>query len=79
MALYTYDGETDVLYVLLVDEPDASINRTEELSDRVHVDLDAEGQVVGVEVLYARGEGIDLEPVTERFGVTIEVPFGFAA
>ncbi|MBW3578969.1 MAG: DUF2283 domain-containing protein, partial [Actinobacteria bacterium] len=45
MALYTYDGETDVLYVLLVDEPDASINRTEELSDRVHVDLDAQGEV----------------------------------
>lgn len=79
MALYTYDGETDVLYVLLVDESDASINRTEELSDRVLVDLDARGEVVGVEVLYARGEGIDLEPVTERFGVTIEVPFGFAA
>lgn len=49
-----------MLYVLLVDEPDATIRSTLELSDRVHVDLDAGGGVVGVEVLYARGEGIDL-------------------
>lgn len=79
MALYTYDGDTDVLYVLLVDEPDAAVRSTLELSDRVHVDLDAAGEVVGVEVLYARGEGIDLSSFTERFGVAIDVPFGFAA
>lgn len=79
MPLYTYDGDTDVLYVLLVDETEAAIRRTVELSDRIHVDLDQDGDVVGVEVLYARGEGIDLSPFTERYGVHIDVPFAFAA
>lgn len=79
MALYTYDGDTDVLYVLLVDEVEAAVNRTLALNDRVHVDLDADGEVVGIEVLYARREGVDLTPFTERYGVAIDVPFAFAA
>ncbi len=51
MAVYTYDGDADVLYVLLVDEPEAAIERTEEIGPNLHVDIDAQGQVVGVEFL----------------------------
>lgn len=45
----------------------------------MHVDLDSAGEVMGVEVLYARDEGVDLAPFTERYGVAIDVPFAFAA
>jgi uncharacterized protein YuzE len=44
----TYDAECGATYVLLSDEP---VARTVELSDLVHVDLDADGNPVGVEVL----------------------------
>ncbi len=79
MAVYTYDEEADVLYVLLVEEPQAAIERTVELGPRLHVDVDAHGAVVGVEVLYPRTHGVDLGPVEERYGLRIEVPFRFAA
>lgn len=79
MALYTYDEEADALYVLLAPEPEAAIVRTIELGDRLHVDLDAEGRPVGVEVLYPSRGGIDLEPVRERFGLELRLPFSFAA
>ena len=45
MAVYTYDGDADVLYVLLIDEPEAAIERTEEIGPNLHVDIDAQGQV----------------------------------
>jgi uncharacterized protein YuzE len=78
MAVYTYDEEADALYILLVAEPEASIARTEEISDRVHVDVDERGAPVGVEILYP-GLGFDLSPVHERFGIELRVPFSFAA
>jgi uncharacterized protein YuzE len=49
MAVYTCDGDADVLYVLLVDEPEPAIDRTEEIGPNLHVDLDAQGKVVGVD------------------------------
>lgn len=79
MAVYTYDADADVLYVLLTEESDAAIERTEELGPTLHVDLDAGGTVVGVEILYPRTHGVDLGPVRERYGVDIEIPFRFAA
>lgn len=79
MALYTYDEEADALYVLLVPETEAMIEQTIELGDRLHVDLDSHGNLVGVEVLYPSQGGIDLEPVRERFGLELRLPFKFAA
>ena len=79
MAIYTYDAEADVLYVLLRDEETAAIERTEEIDPDLHVDLDADGQVVGVEFLYPRTNGVRVTEVRERYGVDLDIPFSFAA
>lgn len=79
MAVYTYDAEADALYVSLVDEDEAFIERTEELEADLHVDLDASGQVLGIEFLYPSKNGVDPEPVKKRYGITVEIPFTFAA
>jgi uncharacterized protein YuzE len=79
MALYTYDAEADVLYVLLSDEDEAAIDRTDELGPNLHVDLDIDGRVVGVEFLYPRSHGLDADPVRERYGIDVRIPFRFAA
>jgi len=77
--IYTYDADTDVLYVLLVDDGDAAIDRTEELGPNLHVDLDADGGVGGCRVPLPRSQGIDAEPVRARYGVDLRIPFRFAA
>lgn len=77
--VYTYDTDADVLYVLIVDEADAAIDRTEEIGPNLHVDLDGTGAVVGVEFLYPRSHGIDAEPVRIRYGIDLQIPFSFAA
>ena len=79
MAVYTYDADAEVLYVLLVDESEAVIDRTEELGPNLHVDLDARGRVVGVEFLYPRTNGLDPDPVKARYGIDLMIPFRFAA
>lgn len=79
MAIYTYDAEADVLYVQLMDEESVAIERTEEIDPDLHVDLDAEGRVVGVEFLYPRINGARVDQVRERYGVDFEIPFSFAA
>ena len=79
MAVYTYDGDADVLYVLLVDEPEAAIQRTEEIGPNLHVDIDGDGKVVGVEVLHPRRLGVEVREVKRRYGVELEIPFRFAA
>jgi uncharacterized protein YuzE len=79
MALYSYDEEADALYVLLAPEPEAAIERTLELGERLHVDLDAEGRPVGVEILYPSLGDVDLEPLRERYGLELRIPFRFAA
>lgn len=79
MAVYTYDAEADALYVSLVDDDDAVIERTEELGPNLHVDLDSRGRVLGVEFLYPTTHGIDAEPVKQRYGIQVEIPFTFAA
>jgi uncharacterized protein YuzE len=79
MAVYTYDTDADVLYVLLADEGEAAIERTEELGPTLHVDLGADGEIVGVEFLYPRTHGLDVGEVRKRFGIDLEIPFSFAA
>lgn len=79
MAVYTYDTEADALYVLLAEESEAAIDRTEELGPTLHVDLDTDGRIVGVEFLYPRTHGLDVGSVKERYGVDLDIPFSFAA
>lgn len=79
MALYTYDEQADVLYVLLAAEPEATIEETVELGDRLHVDLGSSGTVVGVEILYPTLPDLDLTPLKDRFGLDLRLPFSFAA
>lgn len=79
MALYTYDEEADALYVLLAPESEIAIDHTVELGDRLHVDLDASGRLVGIEILYPTLGEVDLEPIRSRFGLDVRLPFRFAA
>lgn len=79
MAIYTYDEEADALYILLVSESEAEIERTVELGDRLHVDLGSDGNPIGIEILYPTQTGIHLEPIKERFGLDLHLPFKFAA
>jgi uncharacterized protein YuzE len=79
MALYTYDDEADALYALLAPEPEAAIERTLELGERLHVDNDVHGRPVGVEILYPSLGDVGLEPLRERYGLELRIPFRFAA
>lgn len=79
MAFFTYDAEADVLYVHLTEDLEAPIKRTEEVSPNLHVDLDEDGRIVGVEFLYPRSHGFDPGPIRERYGIELEIPFSFAA
>ncbi len=79
MAVYTYDEEADALYILLVADDEATIDRTIEVDPRLHVDLDPSGGVVGVEILYPREGAVDFAPLRERFGLKLKLPFRFAA
>lgn len=79
MAVDTYDADAVALYVLLTDESEAAIERTEEIGPSLHVDVDARGSVVGVEILYPCTHGVDLSPLKERYGLHIRLPFRFAA
>ena len=78
LPVYTYDSEVDVLYVQFKEEPDSGIDRTEEIGPSLHVDLDQNGDVIGVEVLYPRAKGIDVRGLEERYGIKLEIPFVFA-
>jgi uncharacterized protein YuzE len=62
----TYDEQADAVYVQFARN---SVARTEELSDSVAVDYDADGRAVGVEFLDV-SEGIDLDQVPRRAQVT---------
>ena len=64
-----------MLYVLFAPEPEAAIERTVEIGERLHVDLGADGLPVGLEILYPTLGGIDLEPVGNRFGLEVRLPF----
>ncbi len=79
VAVYTYDEEADAVYVLLVPESDAAIDSTVELGERLHVDVGADGDLLGVEILYPTLGAVDLQPVRERFGLELRLPFRFTA
>ena len=58
----TYDRQSDAVYVYL---REATISRTQALDDYRNIDLDAAGNVVGVEFLGVSG-GVDLHGVPAR-------------
>lgn len=58
----TYDEQADAVYVQF---RRSTVTRTEELSDSVAVDYDAEGRPLGVEFLNV-SFGIDLDQVPRR-------------
>lgn len=45
----TYDAEADALYIYLTEKP---VDKTVRVSSRVAVDLDADGNLRGIEVLF---------------------------
>lgn len=47
-ARWTYDPHSDAAYAQVSDKP---IKRTEELAEEIMIDYDADGKVVGVELL----------------------------
>lgn len=79
MAFYTYDEEADALYVLLVPDAEAAIRLTVEVNAKVHVDLDDQDRVVGVEILHPSDGDNGLASVREQFGIELRLPFRFAA
>jgi uncharacterized protein YuzE len=45
-----YDKEVDALYIRIQEKP---VSRTQEVSEGVNLDFDAEGRLIGLEVLGA--------------------------
>lgn len=67
----TYDQEADVLYIQLREAAPAD---SMDLEEGITADLDAEGHVIGLEVLDARlrlGEGALANIALERFPLTL--------
>ncbi len=46
----TYDPEVDAAYIYLKREP---VLKTEVVTDAVNIDLDADGNLIGIEILWA--------------------------
>ncbi|MGC4105211.1 MAG: DUF2283 domain-containing protein [Thermomicrobiales bacterium] len=55
----TYDREADALYIRFSTHP---IEDTVALSDSVYIDVDADGEAVGFEVLYVSTSDLDALP-----------------
>ena len=51
-AVFEYDADADALYYRLTGKP---VARTVAIGDRVNVDVDADGQAVGIEVIRPPG------------------------
>ena len=64
MPTATYDSEADALYIRLADR---QRDRTVEFDDSHYVDLDVEGNAVGIEILYPR-MGMRLEKLAAIYG-----------
>ncbi len=64
-----YDGDADVLYIRISDQPAA---RSQELDDYRLIDLSQDGDIVGFEFVDARAVGVDLSNIDPQSGKTIE-------
>jgi uncharacterized protein YuzE len=63
----TYDEGADAIYVYA--REGCSVARSEILDDGRVVDLDAEGHLVGIEILDASSSGVRLSDLADRFGL----------
>ena len=70
--VYTYDADANVLYVIIVDEDDPAIDRTEEVGPNLHVDLDADGALLA-ELLF---QVLDERSERSALITTTNLPFG---
>lgn len=61
---YTYDPQADALYIYLRD--DASVSKTIQVDDQRNVDVDAEGNAVGIEIL-SPGSFFPVQDLITRF------------
>ncbi len=66
-----YDELADALYIRLTDH---SVLRSQKINEHVALDLDEQGQVIGIEILSVRQSGIDPEMVKEVHSSTTESP-----
>jgi len=69
---FTYDADADTLLISLL--PEAEIDRTVEIDQDRHVDLDSSGVVVQIEVLWA-STGVRLHDIIQEFGLWEYKPF----
>lgn len=61
---YQYDADADVLIIDV--RSGKEVSSTVEIDDARHVDLDDEGRVVRIEVLWASA-GVELQDIIDRF------------
>ncbi len=55
---YVYDPEADCAYLYLM-EQGATAAHTKPLSDHILIDVDAEGNIIGIEFLFIRAAGMN--------------------
>ncbi|RLE81578.1 MAG: DUF2283 domain-containing protein [Thermoprotei archaeon] len=59
----SYDPEADALYIKLKDD---KVLKSEEAKEGVIVDLNKQGEIIGIEILNFSKSGIDLNEVIKR-------------
>ncbi|MCL4249080.1 MAG: DUF2283 domain-containing protein [Anaerolineae bacterium] len=64
-----YDPSVDALYIHLTQQP---ISRTERPSEQCALDFDAQGKLVGIEILNVQRDGIDPMSVALQFASPAE-------
>ncbi|MGH2694371.1 MAG: DUF2283 domain-containing protein [Actinomycetota bacterium] len=69
---YEYDPSADALVIKL--RPESEIARTVEVNDSRFVDVNADGDVVEIEILWASG-GVQVEDLIDRFQLWDFKPF----
>ncbi len=62
----TYDPEADALYICFQKQP--AVAETHQVNDDIAVDLDEQGQIVGLELLFASKQ----VPRSELFSIVFE-------
>jgi uncharacterized protein YuzE len=65
-----HDAEVNALYIYLRDIPDGAVARTIELEDGLNLDVDEEGNTLGIEVVDAD----DFYRLIDRLGGELDIP-----
>ena len=64
---FTYDADADALTIILL--PGEKIVRTVEFGEDRHVDLDASGRVVQIEILWPSSTGVKYDDIAAQFDI----------